>query len=207
MAESSDTQGTTPHASPKGGPRRTFFYEIASIVAGGAVGLFPVLAGLFSFLDPLAQKPEAPEKYGGEEGDAAEDYIKVCALDALTISGPPQRFPVIDDQIDAWNFTPDQAIGSVYIQRIGEKELRVFNTTCPHAGCSVSCDGAAFNCPCHNSAFDLDGSKLVSDSGRANPSPRALDELEVDEQKLAGGEIWIDFKNFYIGRHEKIAKS
>ncbi|MFP6659647.1 MAG: hypothetical protein VB853_15795, partial [Pirellulales bacterium] len=68
MAESSDTQGTTPHASLKGGPRRTFFYEIASIVTGGAVGLFPVLAGLFSFLDPLAQKPEAPEKYGGEEG-------------------------------------------------------------------------------------------------------------------------------------------
>jgi Rieske Fe-S protein len=207
MAESSDAQGKKPDNDPESKPRRNFFYEIASIVAGAAVGLAPVLAGLFSFLDPLTRKPEVPEKYRREDDDAKEGYIKVCALGALTVGGTPQRFPVIDDQIDAWNFTPNQAIGSVYIQRFGEKDLRVFNTTCPHAGCSVSCDGTAFNCPCHNSAFDLDGSKLVSDSGRENPSPRALDTLEIDSEKLADGEIWVEFKNFYTGRDEKIAKS
>jgi menaquinol-cytochrome c reductase iron-sulfur subunit len=56
--------------------------------------------------------------------------------------------------------------------------LHAFSTVCPHLGCAVDYDPAAgkFKCPCHRSAFGLDGSV------EAGPSPRPLDALEVKEE-------------------------
>ena len=130
----------------------------------------------------------------------------MAALSALRPGDAPQRFAVIADRQDAWNYIPDQPIGAVFIERTGESEVRVFNATCPHAGCSVSCDGQSFNCPCHNSSFNLDGTKRVSGSGRENPSPRSLDSLLVDPDQLAKGEIWVKFVNFFTGREKPIPK-
>ena len=139
-------------------------------------------------------------KDGAGGGDG---FIRVASVSALS-PGVPQRFPVIDDQIDAWNFSPDQPIGSVYIEQPATGDLRVFNTTCPHAGCSVSCNGQSYECPCHNSSFTLAGDKQASKSGRPNPSPRALDSLNYE---IRDGEIWVEFKNFYTGKHDKKEKA
>ena len=182
---------------------RRGFFEIASIVLGAIVGMGPALIGLVAFLDPLRRNPKKPELYQEGEGAGGDGLIRVASIDALS-EGSPQRFPVIDDQIDAWNFTPDQPIGSVYVEKLAGGAVRVFNTTCPHAGCSVACNGDAYHCPCHNSSFNLDGSKRVSDSGRENPSPRDLDSLDFE---LRDGEIWVEFKNFYTGKHEKKEKA
>jgi len=60
-----------------------------------------------------------------------------------------------------------------------------------------------YKCPCHNSAFNVAGEK-VDLPGKENPSPRPMDTLRVDDQKLAAsGEIWVEFLNFYTGIHEK----
>jgi nitrite reductase/ring-hydroxylating ferredoxin subunit len=174
---------------------------------GGIVGVFPVLVSIFPFLDPLRRTRKAPEFSEDKAASGPEGFLRVCGLDALTVGAPPQRFSVISDQTDAWNFSPRQPIGAVYADRPDNETVRVFNVTCPHAGCSVSCDGAAYVCPCHNSSFELDGSKRTSDSGRENPSPRPLDELVVDPTSLAAGDVWVEFKNFYPGRKEKTAKS
>ena len=79
-----------------------------------------------------------------------------------------------------------------------------FNSSCPHAGCSVSFKSLdeGYFCPCHSSTFLLDGSK-----GAVCVSPRGLDELEVDEEKQAEGEIWVTFLNFKAGVEEKVATS
>ena len=199
MAESPNREDSSSESGPV---RRNFLMEFAAAVTGGVVGLVPLLAGLFSFLDPLRKKDRTPEKFA-DAGGGKEGFLRVCSLEALSVSAPPQRFPVIADQTDAWNFTPNQPIGSVYVQRVEENKLLVFNTTCPHAGCSVSCDGLAYNCPCHNSSFELNGSKKVSESGRENPSPRDLDSLEYEVQD---GEVWVQFMQFFIGRHEKKPK-
>ena len=58
-----------------------------------------------------------------------------------------------------------------------------------------------------NSSFNLDGAKRKSESGRENPSPRDLDKLSVDPSKLADGEVWIKFQNFYTGRVEPKPKA
>jgi Rieske Fe-S protein len=58
-------------------------------------------------------------------------------------------------------------------------------------------------CPCHASNFALDGERIGDD----NKSPRSLDTLEIDTEKLAAGEIWVTFLNFRIGVEEKEAIS
>ena len=188
-------------------PRRNFVFEIASIVIGGVVSLAPLLVGVFSFLDPLFGRKHKPLAYA-TEGECADGFVRISSLGALEVDGAPQRFPVIADKQDAWNYIPNQPIGAVFVQRIAEDQVRVFNATCPHAGCSVACVGKEFHCPCHNSAFAQDGSKLVSKSGRNNPSPRPLDSLEIDPNRLkTDQEVWVKFQNFYTGKHEKKPKS
>lgn len=188
--------------SQSSGESRRGFIEILSVVVGGILGLAPFLLGLFAFLDPLFGKHKKPLSRETGESSGKEGFTQVAALNALTPGSPPQRFPVISDLQDAWNFVPDEPVGAVYIERTGETQVRVFNATCPHAGCSVSCDGEMFRCPCHNSSFNLDGTKRTSESGRENPSPRDLDKLDVDLDQLTKGEIWVKFQNFYTGRED-----
>ncbi len=189
-----------------GEDRRSFTVELAALVFGGLASVGPFLIGLFAFLDPLTRRKQPPAAHRDADGGTREGFLHIAALSSLAVGEAPRRFPVIADKQDAWNFSPDQPIGAVYVQRVDEQQVRVFNVTCPHAGCSVACDGAAFHCPCHNSSFNLDGSQRESVAGRENPSRRGLDELEVDPDQLAEGEIWVEFMNFYTGIAEKKAK-
>jgi Rieske Fe-S protein len=170
------------------------------------VAVIPLAIGLVTFLDPWRRRIRVPKAHQQDSG-GKEGYVRVTSLEGLLAGGPPQRFPVIADQVDAWNFTPDQPVGAVFLQRVGEHEVRCFNATCPHAGCGVALKNNAYECPCHNSAFNLDGTKRTSGSGRENPSPRSLDSLRVDEEKLAKNEVWVEFLNFYTGRHDKVPKT
>ena len=168
------------------------------------VGFFPFAAGLAAFLSPLYRKEKLPTVAGTE---TVSKTNFVCSLSALQMDAPPQRFKVKGDQFNAWNFEAHQDVGDVFVRRTAPDQVQVLNATCPHAGCAVACNGTAFICPCHNSSFDLDGEKLKSDSGRENPSPRSMDALEVDPQKLAEGEVWIEFQNFYTGREDRKPKT
>jgi Rieske Fe-S protein len=186
--------------------RRNFFVSTVAVVSGVVAGVVPAAMALFTFCDPLRRLRRTPQLYSAEDEQDPSGFVRVCSVDALTEDTAPQRFPVVSDRIDAWNFTPAQPIGAVFVQRTGPQSVRVFNATCPHAGCSVACDGQSFLCPCHNSSFNLDGTKRVSTSGKENPSPRDMDTLEVDLDRMARGEVWVDYVNFYTGREEKIPK-
>ncbi len=190
-------------SSDAGPDRRNFVSSVASLVIGGLLGVFPLVTGLVALVNPLYSRRGLPRKAESQSGAGPEDYTRICSLAALAVDDPPQMFQVVGDKLDAWNYTPQQDIGTVFVRRTEENAVTVFNATCPHAGCTVSCDGHVFNCPCHNSSFNLDGTKRESDSGRENPSPRDLDKLVVDETKLTTeGEVWIKFQNFYTGRAE-----
>jgi Rieske Fe-S protein len=63
-------------------------------------------------------------------------------------------------------------------------------------------DGKCLACPCHESVFKLNGT-LIS-----GVSPRDMDPLEIDQEKLQqSGEVWVNFKNFYAGKHERKEKA
>ena len=170
-------------------PRRGW---IQRLLAGGlatVAGIIPFGAGLAVFLDPLRRR--------GTTGG----FVKVTTLASVPPDGVPRRFMVLADQVNAWTRRANVRVGAVFLRRTSEKDVRAFNVTCPHAGCTVEHAAArgAFLCPCHDSTFALDGT--VNDP--RSPSPRGLDELEVEVRRDA--EIWVRYQNFRIGVREKVA--
>ena len=179
----------TRNNSPSISDRRGFF--AAGLAA--LTGLFPLLAGLGVLLDPLRRK-----------SNEAGRLVRIASLSALPDDGVPRRFDVITDQVNAWNHRANVPVGAVYLRRTGEFSVEAFSVNCPHAGCFVEYRRAKHNylCPCHNSEFGIDGS--IQDP--SSPSPRGLDALEVDAEKLRQEqEIWIRYQKFQAGKPEKLA--
>lgn len=200
------------HPRTNEGDRRNALTAIGALITGFLGAIIPAGAGVVTVLDSLRQRPKPRAFQDANSGDGNHgdgDYVRIAHVDAVPSDGQPRRFTVRMDQVDAWNFTADYPVGAVYVRRTGNAEgkVQVFHSTCPHAGCSVapSVDGQAFHCPCHNSAFDLDGKRIIK-AGKENPSPRDLDELDCDPQKLAQGEIWVRFQNFETGEEVKKPK-
>src|SRR5579872_543463 len=148
-------------------PRRGFVKQVLAIAIGGLMGLVPAAVGLATFLNPLRRSVKAKLQPSGSDADG---FYKVATLDSL--SETPQAFKIIADRKDAFNTFPKEAIGAVFLSRVGSHDVRAFNVTCPHAGCSVDYRPAknAYHCPCHNSQFALDGQRDPK-----SPSPRDLD--------------------------------
>ncbi len=182
--------------SPPHAPRRNVLVAALAAIVGMIVGLFPVGAGMLVFLDPILKRKKA----GAETG---KPRLRVASLDAVPEDGTPVQVPVIADLTDAWVREPNQPVGAVYLRRNGDK-IECLNAICPHAGCFVAyaAERKVFQCPCHNSSFDLVGKRLSEKS----PSPRDMDTLQVDPDKLASGEVWVEYVNYYPGKPDKEEK-
>jgi len=181
-------------------PRRNVLAAIAATLVGGLVGIMPFAAGLVTFLDPLFKRKASGPAEGAE---TARQLRRVAALSALPEDGTPVQVPVIADLTDAWNREANQPIGAVYLRRHDDK-VECFNAICPHAGCFVAyaADRDVFQCPCHTSSFQLDGTRILP-----SPSPRDMDPLKVDAEKLKEDEVWIEFVNYYPGKEHREEKS
>jgi menaquinol-cytochrome c reductase iron-sulfur subunit len=107
----------------------------------------------------------------------------------------PVRVDLRADRVDAWSRETDVKLGSCWVVE-HEGKLTAYSTTCPHLGCAVDYDPAEhkFKCPCHRSAFALDGHV------EAGPSPRPMDTLELQEQD---GLVAIRFQRFRTGVSDK----
>ncbi len=169
--------------------RRGFLQHLACHVLGAITVLVPAAAGLAVWLDPVRRKTAA----GGQ-------LVRVASLTALPDDGVPRKFAVLASRVDAWNKSPETAIGAVYLRREKGGQARAFNVVCPHAGCFVDYMPArdCYLCPCHNSTFALDG--RINDA--KSPSPRGLDELEVEVRN--DSEVWVKFQNYRAGVTGKI---
>ena len=173
-------------------PRRNFLTEFWAILIGGIVGVFPFLAGLAVLLDPLRRNKANAD---------GPEMIRIAPVDAVPADGVPRQFPVVKDRQDAWTYSPDQRVGAVFLRRKEDSEaVDAFNVVCPHAGCFIEFKdgGDAFQCPCHTSAFTMDGQKIDP-----TPSPRDMDRLET---KIEDGWIHVAFANYIPGKHEQIEK-
>ena len=175
------------------GDRRAFAIKAIALLSGAAAYLVPALAGLISFLNPLGRKSEAGQ------------FRRLASLDDLTVGGPPVKVSVIADRTDAWNRFPNEPIGAVFLRRVKKNEVKAINVICPHAGCPIQYESESnkFFCPCHSASFDLTGTPLDSPS----PSPRPLDELDVDPEALKQGEVRVKFQNFRTGTSQKVEEA
>jgi len=173
--------------------RRSFF----AIVTGGLALFAPLGAGLWSFLSPLFRRADSPQ-------------VRVALLGQVPDDGKPHFFPVITDRQDAWTHYTEQKVGAVYlIRQPGDELPTAFTAKCPHAGCSVgySAKEEKFKCPCHTSAFGLDGCRVNGDSEVA---PRDMDTLDVELRKIEISddqpvtEVLVTFVDYKTGHSEKI---
>ena len=177
-------------------PRRGFMRRALAFLVGAAVGFVPLAAAVVFFLDPLTRKKRAV----GMTGDAIDEegFIRVAPETALSGDGSPRTFKVIADVQDFWNKFPEAEVGSVYLSRDANGNITCFNSRCPHLGCTVKYEAEQhhFKCPCHESAFALDGRRTN------NVPPRDMDPLEtkVDEH----GMIWVKYQKYRAGIKDRV---
>ena len=162
--------------------------------------MVPACAGAVLFLDPLLRKQHDADPKAAAAASAAgmgEGYLPITKIDALPADGSPRAFKVIADLQDAWNKFPQTEIGSVYLSRSSSGEITCYNARCPHLGCTVQYKEGEqkYACPCHDSAFQLDGTRLNE------IPPRGMDSLEA--KAAADGMIWVKFLKFRAGTAEK----
>jgi Rieske Fe-S protein len=190
---------TNLHApgAPTPSNRRSFFTAAAALTSGAVAILTPLGVGLATLASPLFRRSKAAR-------------VRVALLDEVPDDGQPHFFPVVADRVDAWNRYPAGRIGAVYLVRQqGRKKPVAFTAKCPHAGCFVGYTPGedAFKCPCHTSAFHLDGTRIRGDR---EVSPRDMDELAVELRSVEAenadkiDEVWIEFVDFQTGRKERI---
>jgi menaquinol-cytochrome c reductase iron-sulfur subunit len=183
-------QDQTPatQASQRPSGRRGFLKKAGAVCLGALAMLTPLVSGLMVILDPLRRKSEQ------------NAFIRVTSLRSVPEDGLPRKFVVVASHADAWNRNPAVPVGAVYLRRTGPSSVEAFNVVCPHLGCFVDFVPARkeYVCPCHNSIFALNGK--ISDP--KSPSPRSLDELEV--QIRNENEVWVRFQNFLTGHETRI---
>ncbi len=180
---------TTPTLPAPG--RRGFLEKLLALGLGAIALAVPALAAMAAFLNPWRQKGEAGK------------MIRVAALNSMPLGGPPQRCPVIADRSDAWNGYPADAVGAIFLCRVGDQKVVALQSICPHNGGCVSFDAEKknFYCPSHGAVFDAEGRRL----GEKSVSPRDLDTLEVEIRD--GAEVWVKFEKFQDGIPQKIVKT
>ena len=150
----------------------------AFVVAGAALlGAVALVPGLGALLDPLLRRR------AGSGGFIAVGEASVLRDDR------PVSLPVVGEWRDAWSRDPRRELGTVWLQKQGEGDVLAMTAECPHLGCKIGLhpEGESFACPCHESAFALDGS--VQDG----PSPRAMDRLEA---RVRDGLVEVRWKRF-----------
>jgi Rieske Fe-S protein len=77
------------------------------------------------------------------------------------------------EQVDGWRTIVSEKV--IYVTKDGAGELRVLSSICPHLGCTVPWNKQKnqFVCPCHDSIFAADGTRI------SGPSLRGMDALET----------------------------
>lgn len=181
-------------SAPPEPPRRGFLYQAFTLFIGGLVGIVPLAAGVWTFFSPLL----------GKKKGAAGKLLRIANLDE--VGEEPKAFAVVAEKHDAWTTFAAERIGAVFLRRLpGGNKVQGFSAICPHAGCFVGFKSEAheFVCPCHTSAFSIDGQRAPD-----CPSPRDLDPIECVVQTADGKqEVFIKYVEYYPGLAERKAKS
>ena len=131
-----------------------------------------VIAGVLASVGGAAFRFLRPKLFA-----ATDSWLDVATLSELTGPQPISR-KVVTENVAGWAITTEAH--NVFV--LPAKNHQVLSAICPHEGCEVSWDGSSnrFSCPCHESFFAADGSRI------SGPARRGLDALpaRVQEGKL-----------------------
>lgn len=167
-------------ADPGSSENRRGFLKGATLALGGAVGVIFAVPLVRYLLFPVGRKVVS----------SASEPVDVMAESALVPGGPPVQVAIVAaEQRDAWGKRDKVGVGSAWLSKDKSGRVTAFSAVCPHLGCAVGYDegGKVFRCPCHKSAFNLEGVK------QAGPAKRGMDPLPV---AVAGGRVKVTFVRF-----------
>jgi len=164
--------------------------RLATVALRSLIGLVLAVPALAYIVTPLRKR--------NREGS----FDTLARLSQLEV-GVPRSFAIIEERHDAWVRYPRERVGSVWLvrQKAGAKPVVVaFSAECPHLGCAVNLapGGHGFVCPCHTSAFDLEGKP------ENRVPPRPLDRLDVEITDAADPEVRVKFQQFRSQIEEKV---
>lgn len=127
-----------------------------------------VFAGVFASISTAAFRFLRPKLFA-----ATDTWLDVANLSELTGPQPISR-KIVAEHIAGWAITTEEH--SVFV--LPAKNNQVLSSICPHEGCEVAWDQNSnhFSCPCHESYFAADGSRI------SGPARRGLDPLPMRVQ-------------------------
>lgn len=161
--------------------RRSFLLLLPLGVVAGVVGSIGVAA--FRFLRPRLA------------GVAAENWIDVASLSELA-GDLPQARKISTDLVTGWAVSSEAH--PVYV--LPGRNNAVLSAVCPHEGCEVAWEKEMnrFSCPCHESYFAADGSRLTG------PARRGLDPLPT---RVQDGKLQVQYQTFENNSSERIRRT
>jgi menaquinol-cytochrome c reductase iron-sulfur subunit len=147
--------------------RRSFHWSVIS-------GLWALITGALAV--PAAGYLFAPPRSRGET-----DWVDAGDISRLPV-GTPEEVVFRRSRVDGWKVTSEKS--TAWVIRKSAGEVVAFSPQCTHLGCAYHYSERTkeFVCPCHTSAFALDGRVLTG------PAPRSLDRYEI---KLQGSHLLI----------------
>ena len=159
--------------------------KLATVGLGGAVAAGVGVPLLAYFVHPVGRRTVK----------SSDEPVDVVGLDDLDANAPPLRVKIAAREIrDGWTVSTNVPLGAAWLTKDDKGRVTAFSATCPHLGCSIQLAGSEYNCPCHKSAFGLDGAR------KSGPSKRGLDPLPVT---VTDGRVlitWIQYKPDIAGR-------
>ena len=154
--------------------------------------LVPVslFAGIFASITVAAFRFLRPRISPAGSGN----WIDIASISELKGDAPLLR-KIFTERITGWATTQEQH--QVYISPFGNNQ--VLSAVCPHEGCEVAWDvnSKRFSCPCHESYFAADGSRLTG------PTRRGLDPLP---SRIQDGKLQVQFQSFENNSTEQIKR-
>lgn len=127
-----------------------------------------LVAGVFTSIGSAAFRFLRPRL-----GAASDRWLDVASVSEISGSNPVGK-KILTENITGWAVTAEER--NVFV--LPAKGNQVLSAVCPHEGCEVAWEQNRnqFSCPCHESYFAADGSRI------SGPSPRGLDPLPMRVQ-------------------------
>lgn len=135
-----------------------------------------VVAGVFASIGGAAFRFLRPRL-----GAASDRWLDVANISELSGAQPVTK-KILTENIAGWAVTTEEH--NVFV--LPAKGNQVLSAICPHEGCEVGWEQSRnrFSCPCHESYFAADGSRI------SGPSPRGLDPLPM---RVQNGKLQVQY--------------
>jgi len=105
------------------------------------------------------------------------DWVEAGDLSSLQV-GKPEEVAFRHSRVDGWRVMNEKS--TAWVVKLDAQNVVAYAPQCTHLACAYHWDAQANNflCPCHGSAFSIDG-KVI-----AGPAPRPLDRYQT--RQVAG---------------------